>query len=548
MVRVPPRERAVRVRPRATGPVARCHRVRAAWIVELGWSGSMDEVTAAVEGRRFPGKAHRPTWAATAGVPRVLSEGLGFEHLAPALRALLGEAGGSAGVRWYTLDDTARGRLLGHLRLAGGGEAVPEVEDVHVVVYPLGVAFCVFRVAWAGLRTLDDAVDVTFAARVARADRRSPGWTVSAPPPAGLSEAVREARLRAAAAFGPLAPALAGEPVTLHELVVWLVGPSLHPTRRDAVPHTSVVLAEEPTAAALGRAAWRLRRGYGRDYVTPPPDAEGPDRTLRPRGNRLVAVSRDGAVAIGWPADGDSLAFETDAWPARFVGVWLLLHLQVLSERATLASLSEAVPQHVRALAAAGSGDAARRARDDLARLVERMVHYSAAISTEDCGGLGDQVEFYGALRGVNGIGAQRAELRAEIGELFGLVEARHHQAEAQAHREADDERRRQADAAVEAERLELRARELDRAATQRLQDTATFLGLPLLIVSLVSGILGMNYRPGEPAFVWVTSVAVLLGVLVTAVALRHTRPRAEEVTERARIDEALSALRRPRG
>lgn len=492
-----------------------------------------------------------PRWLAQPDLPDVLKGGPAFRDLSPTIRAALA---GSPGPRWLALGDVARARLFRRPRLGReGGRAWLAVDlRADLVVHAQGTALLVLSFGWGadddGPLTLDDLVEAVFLARVAEADWRAPGWRLGEArvlgPRADLA-AVEQARARRARFDPRVAASLEGEPIGLDDLARALVPEStgLVLARRHAVVHSAVVLDAAPASDALRDAAWRLRRGYDATYL-PPPDPTRDDVVLQPRANRLIGISRDGAASLSWtsPARG---GYERESWAARFTRLYLLLHLHVLAERGALSALAAEVQGRVGEVGASRDPESARAARDALTGSVERLVQYSVAVSTEECGGLADHEAFYRALRTVHGIREQRAELRAEVAEVFGLVEARYREAEEASRRRAEARAR-----AVEVASAELG--EVEQRRTARLERLVGVAGTLALVFSTVSGLLGMNIAGAGgvelwtlPAFWAVVGVAVAAAAGVAGVVWLVLRPGRDE---RAIVARATALLADPRG
>lgn len=495
--------------------------IRFVAIFPLRWLGSPADAVLRTASRGGPAGA--PLWRRLDGPPASLTAETGFEHLAPTVRALLGQGEGAFRMSWFALDPAVSGRLVGKLHPIDGPAV--DIDPPSLVACPLGSGFLLLSGQGAA-EPAADLVELVFRLRTADRDRRHPGWRLGSPPP----EAAKEARAAAVAAFGTLAAALMGEPLYLGELVDWLVHGFAERSRGDAIVHVAATVPRPPDAATAERTCWHLGRGYSAAYQAPPAVP-----VSWPRGNRVLSLSRDGAAALAWAAEGAAGDFELAEFPRRFATTWLALHLLVLTEGAALADLSAQVQGRVGALSAARDPAARRAARDELGLLVEEMIRYSAAISTEDCGGLSDHVDFYDALRRVHGIHAQRAELRAEVTEIFGLVEARLREAEAEARERTE---------AIE--RLEARARELEREQEVRFQGLVGRIGVPALGLTVVSGLFGMNLTfPGIGFFVVVVATAVASLLLYRRVR-RATAPTPADAAALARIRGEIEALRSP--
>lgn len=393
---------------------------------------------------RSNGREVDPLWEET--TPRLLAPQL--PELNPAVRALLGdpEVPGDEGwrCRWLALSEPAKQALFRHLTLVYPDEARARVGvlGVEVVLFPLGSGALVLRLDWTcGGRRVLDAQALRQGLAVARQLDGRGGWTLGRSGPE--EEAPRPLSEAYASFLGDdlVASLSLGQAVSLREVARWLLRqpptPDGEPAADDggsrfAWHHTAAVLEERPSPEDERALLFHLRRGVGADQL-PPEDPGTSDRVWNARANRRLGVCREGSVSLSWPDAGASPGFERDGWPRRFQGIYLALALQVLSERVTLAGLgarasSLVVHVHASRLAHAEAevGHAIatlRTGRRQLLSLAHDMVHYTLAISTDDCGGPSDYLAWFQACRDVHGIPGQRAELRAEVAEVLGLVE-----------------------------------------------------------------------------------------------------------------------------
>jgi hypothetical protein len=250
--------------------------------------------------------------------------------------------------------------------------------------------------------------------------------------------------------------------------------------RGSAWVHTSVLLEHAPPPEDLHEHLFRLRRAYDLDYPVPPQDPPG-DRVFRPRRNRAVGISREGVAVLHWLGDGANEAFE-HSWPERFQGIYLLLALLIHAERRTLERLetmaAAAVDQAVRVMRPgnrAGAHAELIRARDHLKELAGRMVHFTASMSTDDCGGQTEIAELFSALRQVSGINERRQELRADLRDLLALADTAYNEVYERLKKEEADRERD------------------DGVAERRFQRVVAAVGAGAVPTAACTGLFGMN-------------------------------------------------------
>ena len=104
---------------------------------------------------------------------------------------------------------------------------------------------------------------------------------------------------------------------------------------RFAKHQSAFVLEGEPTPEVQTRLLFHLARAYKDDYLVPP-EADEVDVVLRPRRNRVIGVTREGAASISWLEPGANEVLEVYQWPAKFLDFYLALHVHVLGERKAL--------------------------------------------------------------------------------------------------------------------------------------------------------------------------------------------------------------------
>ena len=106
---------------------------------------------------------------------------------------------------------------------------------------------------------------------------------------------------------------------------------------RFARHQSAFVLEGELSPEVQTRLLYHLGRAYKDDYLVPS-ESDALDVVLRPRRNRIIGVSREGAASISWMESGANEVLEVYQWPAKFLDFYLYLHIHVLSERIALSN------------------------------------------------------------------------------------------------------------------------------------------------------------------------------------------------------------------
>jgi hypothetical protein len=331
---------------------------------------------------------------------------------------------------------TGRFALLDTKPSADGARPKLGLQDVHVLVYPLGVAAVILTIDLSPGRTdtLTEVRDALWRLRFLEAKvrgRRLGLRKAQTPAPREMQD-VRTT---------PNTPSLG-------ELCAWLlaseldeVAPFFELNASIAAMHdTVVVLGHRPDDVSLEAELFRLGRGYSGNQH-PPPELTR-DRTLWFRQGRVARVAREGSVALSWPVDDVQARFEFNDWPQRYLGVYAELALFARAEAEALRRISAEAAGHMARLERDGDVSAVKKLRAPLLETGMRMARYTVTLSSDDCGGLSDYADFFEAARAVHGVAAQRQELRAELTELLALVEIAYRDvAEKQRETEQNEER-----------------------------------------------------------------------------------------------------------
>lgn len=417
-------------------------RATSAILIPFDWTSLGDhlaEARARLLDRRLGGEGGAALWDPL-GVERRARQ---VAELSPALRRTMGADGEVVGDHSWSglgLTNDARQRLLPSPRLMQRQRrdllalAHPARFGVDAWLFPLGAGVVAYHVDWVGDAEDLETADLLAAlagARAIRAESRTPGWVLASDP----RSSERLLPLRADLGDAVWGALVDGAPVDLATLTNWLLRAADEPAdpppdrlalARTAVLHGAVVLASEPAEDSHDALLFRLSRGYAAHYVAPATAAS--DVVLAPRGNRRLAVSREGSVALSWLTDGCKEAFELDDWPSRFLGVYLALAMQVHSERLTLSRLAlaaaEAVRERERVRQRGASLEAVAERRDALRSLHDQLVTACLGLASDDPGGPTDYADYYHAVRTVHRISDQREQLRRGIESVVGLVEA----------------------------------------------------------------------------------------------------------------------------
>jgi hypothetical protein len=106
---------------------------------------------------------------------------------------------------------------------------------------------------------------------------------------------------------------------------------------------------------------------------------------------------------LSWPTTHAEFEFEVGKWPSKFLGVFLILSMHVYGEKSVLLELSNLSSDAAKLLKGIQTTSLthmynSRMALIALATLISR---YTLQMSSDDCGGLPEYVEFFGALRKV---------------------------------------------------------------------------------------------------------------------------------------------------
>eukprot|EP01114_Cavostelium_apophysatum_P013679 TRINITY_DN3369_c0_g1_i1.p1 TRINITY_DN3369_c0_g1~~TRINITY_DN3369_c0_g1_i1.p1 ORF type:complete len:748 (-),score=166.42 TRINITY_DN3369_c0_g1_i1:87-2330(-) len=401
--------------------------------------------------------------------------------------------------------------------------------EIEFLLYPLGTAFLVFHIDWKPQEsqevTLRQARTLLYAAKYRYAvPDVSYGWNFSSSKHSFFAKESLGDRLHAAK--------FSDDTISINCLVDWLVAlpgesPSDPPTRHDnarhSYHHSCIVLDKQPSRETLRDYLFHLMRAFGQKNRPPPEEkgfeANNPKRVgkrLVWRLNRYVGVSREGTVSISWPIQADDL-FELHRWHKKFLGIYFLLAEHVYGEKMVLLELSSIASAQADALRISAEMNVpsaqiakifeeTKAMRSKLRDLATSMVRYTLSLSSNDCGGVSEYVEFFRTMRDVLGIEELRSELSNELRDVLALVESFYLEEDKRRHDaiEAQNRAREQKEREVEKEQ---------KARDQRMEILGSIAGSFTLPFVIVSGVFGMNLDnlPTQVPF-W-ELMAITLGV-----------------------------------
>eukprot|EP01125_Pyxidicula_operculata_P007144 TRINITY_DN242_c4_g1_i1.p1 TRINITY_DN242_c4_g1~~TRINITY_DN242_c4_g1_i1.p1 ORF type:complete len:704 (-),score=94.72 TRINITY_DN242_c4_g1_i1:119-2230(-) len=241
--------------------------------------------------------------------------------------------------------------------------------------------------------------------------------------------------------------------------------------------HTVIVVKEQMKEDELHEYLFHLRRGKGQINRPPPGKGGSVDKVIQTRCNRYIGISREGTVSISWPLtqSPDDTEF---SWPKTFQGIYRILTLHVHGERAILSELSgltSLAGNHLEIVGTGASLNVMAQERKKLLSLMVLMTRFTLQMSSDDCGGQSDHVEFFIALREVFSIKSQRKEITQELRDVYHLVESTFY-----------EEQRK----ITSLERLENEKRDNRKSRFETIITVASSFTLPIV---LMSGIFGMN-------------------------------------------------------
>jgi hypothetical protein len=379
-----------------------------------------------------------------------------------------------------------------------------EIKKVELVIYPLGTASLVFHINWlppGQSMSIDELRTWLFLAKFThKVPGVCKGWRLVDEVPVEKLTKPPDSHYNS---LGKKLTAALYEmkPISLKVLGNWLLcgchedvdnpPKRLGRYQKRCYHHTVVVIDREPHPTQLTEYLFHLRRAYGqrnRPQTSTLVEQGSIDKVLIQRLNRYVGISRVGAVSLSWPTNNKTHNFEVNQWYKKWMGIYLVLALHVHGEKSVLLELSNL---------SAACGQLLRRVthvslkemsvyRQRLIELATLMTRYTLQMSSDDCGGLSEYIEFFIALRDIFGTKPQRQELREEIQEVMALVESNYLEEQRKmrnlerSQREKDERRRRWLE----------HSHAVHQARFERWIAAVTTFTLPIV---LVSGLFGMN-------------------------------------------------------
>jgi hypothetical protein len=213
------------------------------------------------------------------------------------------------------------------------------------------------------------------------------------------------------------------------------------------------------------------------------------------------------------------------------MGIYLILSAHVYGEKSVLLELSNLSSDSAKLLKGIHRVTLSEMysSRMALIKLATLMTRYTLQMSSDDCGGLPEYVEFFTALRSLFGIRQQRNELREEIQDVLALIETNY------------NEEQRKLRALEKQERAETEARqraiekqsEAFKARYERFVTVVSSFTVPIV---LVSGIWGMNVDDLPQLPFWPllgTTTLCSLTLLVILICIFRRPPQVDEEEER---------------
>ncbi len=357
--------------------------------------------------------------------------------------------------------------LLGPMQLHDGKKQtyVVELQQAFLVIYPDGSGHVALAIDWcpndgSNLELVEDLGRRLFVARHSRwhgARGKTTGWSF-----------VPSESLAWALSGTPILRACEGRPVSFDSFADWLLQD--HAAIKGSLPElvlsnsryvrlrTAVVLGPRPSDQDndttqngvwtvspdpewLNQACWILRRGVTDQYALGQ-DVDVIDRVIRPRANRVIGLSREGAASISWHLPDSDVAFEDGKWPGLFtatdrrqgtsLGLYTLLDLHLRQESVTAQRLGLRIARCVETMLESRSLTEAAGPLRNTRGAVDSM---TLSLTFPDCGGISEYANYWREYRAILGIETDLQELRHEVQGLDGrlhLIEDRRRAKQAQ--------------------------------------------------------------------------------------------------------------------
>eukprot|EP01125_Pyxidicula_operculata_P013717 TRINITY_DN4554_c1_g2_i1.p1 TRINITY_DN4554_c1_g2~~TRINITY_DN4554_c1_g2_i1.p1 ORF type:complete len:863 (+),score=206.77 TRINITY_DN4554_c1_g2_i1:1688-4276(+) len=305
--------------------------------------------------------------------------------------------------------------------------------------------------------------------------------------------------------------------ISLIALSKWLVRTDIDSDEKQihnasrAYHHTTVVVDSEMKGELLNVYLFHLRHAHGQKN-RPPPQRNREnfsttyERVLQPRRNRYIAMSREGTVSLSWPTTKPAQHdYEIRYWPTQFQGIYCALATHVHGEKLILSQLStfsattgKTLRKIMQSNSKGSDINEVERVRQEILSYVMLVTQYTLQMSSDDCGGYTEYVQFFTAARNVFAINNQRQELNTELREVLQIVESNF-----------NEEQRK-------LKKQEQHARQLAenrKARFEMIVGAGTSITLPVMVISSV---FGMNNSDTPIDVSWYTLIIVSCIVSVT--------------------------------
>jgi len=210
------------------------------------------------------------------------------------------------------------------------------------------------------------------------------------------------------------------KPLSLRYFSHWLIGREHHHQQKinfdnfidytisRCYHHSTVVIKVKPSDEVLNEYLFYLRRAKGQINRPPLDSLKNKnsllEKVLQIRLNRYIGMSREGTVSLSWPTSGEQSDAEVIRWPAQFQGIYLILSVHVHGEKlilSQLAKLSAITGNQLRWITGKASVKEMVRGRRELLSHVALVTQYTLQMSTDDCGGYTEYVQFFVSARKV---------------------------------------------------------------------------------------------------------------------------------------------------
>jgi len=257
-------------------------------------------------------------------------------------------------------------------------------------------------------------------------------------------------------------------------------------------------LNEEPTQPELNNHL-KLLLGQAMD--------DERDKVLVHRKNCYIHLSRQGTVSISWPISGgdSSSHLNLQTWPKLFQGAYLSIAMKALAESGVLLELGNLSAGKADMLRRAISFHEMEQSRLQLRELAALMVRYMMSMNHHDSGESSELVQFFSYMRHVLGVPSAKQEIREQIDDVLGIVQAQYMEEQKKIKRREVTERMEQL--------IRKKRAAMNKESKRRWFEigiaAVTTLTLPSLIVA---SLFGMNV-PGIPQYAWWNLVGATIGI-----------------------------------